>query len=48
MKMKVRRCGKCRHFKHEDACGNGWCDKHDMPAHCASGCITIKPRKKKK
>ena len=43
--MKAKHCGKCRHFTGEDAYGDGWCGKYDMPTHCASGCIIIKPRK---
>ena len=37
--MKVKHCGKCRHFKHEDACGNGWCEKHEEPTHCGKECM---------
>ena len=43
--MKAKHCGECRHFKDEDINGDGWCGKYDMPTHCASGCIIIKPRK---
>ena len=37
--MKARHCGSCRHFKHEDACGNGWCEKYDVPTHCGKECM---------
>ena len=37
--MKARHCGGCRLFKNEDINGDGWCEKYDMPTHCASGCI---------
>ena len=28
-------CGNCKHFKDEDLCGFGWCDKIDNEVHCA-------------
>ena len=28
-------CGNCKHFKHEDLDGFGWCDKVDDETHCA-------------
>lgn len=46
--MKAKHCGGCRLFKNEDINGNGWCGKYEMPTHCASGCIIIKPRKENK
>ena len=27
-------CGNCKHFKDEDLCGFGWCDKIDNEVHC--------------
>lgn len=37
--MKAKHCGECRHFKWEDACGQGWCGKYDAPTMCDQTCI---------
>jgi hypothetical protein len=33
--MSEKCCGNCKHFKHEDLDGFGWCDKVDDETHCA-------------
>ena len=27
-------CGYCQHFKYEDFCGVGWCEKHHHNPSC--------------
>lgn len=36
--VKAARCGSCRHFKDEDAYGQGWCEEYDAPARCGDEC----------